>query len=159
MVSPALAADTVKLEIAAKPAAVSTLAFTDEQGNAKPFNPKPYKLSVIHFWAIWCASCIEELPQVDKAAKTYAAKGMQVIAVSMDDKNSMPKIKKFYGEHQITSLSTYFDPNNASFQSTHLAGLPGTLFLDKDGKEIAHAEGPLDWSSPEVTAFIESHLK
>lgn len=38
-------------------------------------------------------------------------------------------------------------------------GLPTTLFLDKDGHEIARAEGVLDWGNQATRDFIESHLK
>ncbi|MFT5584471.1 MAG: thiol-disulfide isomerase/thioredoxin, partial [Cognaticolwellia sp.] len=42
--------------------------------------------TVVVFWASWCAPCHVELPEADAMAKRLEAQGVQVIAVSMDER-------------------------------------------------------------------------
>lgn len=156
IVAPAFADDTVSLTIATKSA--PAISFKDDQGRTQPLSPEQHKLSIVHFWATWCAPCIAELPEVEETAKTYAEKGVYIAAVSLDGDN-MNKVKTFYASHNITHLAPYLAPDTASFNATGLQGLPGTLFIDSTGKEIARADGPLDWKGKEVTGFIEKALK
>ncbi len=37
-------------------------------------------------------------------------------------------------------------------------GMPTTLVLDRDGKEIGRLVGPADWSSPEAKRVIEAAI-
>lgn len=152
----AYAADTVGLTVES-PKAAPAVVFKTADGNMHPLNPGKDQLTAVHFWATWCVPCLAELPEVDAAAKAYDSKGFRVVAVSLD--NDIGKVAPFFAGHHITTLTPALDMGNASFMAAHLAGLPGTLFIDKNGKEIARADGPLDWKSKEVTGFIASHLK
>ena len=37
-------------------------------------------------------------------------------------------------------------------------GMPTTLIIDRNGKEIARLVGPADWASPEAIAVIEAAI-
>ena len=37
-------------------------------------------------------------------------------------------------------------------------GMPTTLIVDRNGKEIARLIGPADWASPEAIAVIEAAI-
>jgi hypothetical protein len=50
------------------------------------------------------------------------------------------------------------DENGASFRALSLRGVPSTLILNKQGKEIARAEGFVDWDAPAARKFIEETL-
>ena len=50
------------------------------------------------------------------------------------------------------------DENGASFRALSLRGVPSTLILNKQGKEIARAEGVVDWDAPAARKFIEETL-
>ncbi|MGH6893730.1 MAG: TlpA family protein disulfide reductase, partial [Dongiaceae bacterium] len=39
-----------------------------------------------------------------------------------------------------------------------IVGLPVTLLVNAEGREIARAIGPVAWDEPEIVAFIEAHL-
>src|SRR3974390_2574623 len=43
------------------------------------------KVVLLNFWATWCASCQVELPRFAAWQRKYDAKGLQILAVSMDD--------------------------------------------------------------------------
>jgi len=158
MATAAFADDNVSLTIESPKAAAAAI-FKDEKGDVHPLNPQQHKLSAVHFWATWCAPCVAELPQVDAAQQAYGDKGLRVVAISLDGDNNMPKVKQFFADHKIEHLTPYLDFGNASFKGTAAKGLPATVFIDSEGKEIARANGPLDWKKVDTTGFIESHLK
>src|SRR6476660_622921 len=66
----------------------------DETGlkNALKPNGKPL---LINFWATWCDPCREEFPDLVKLDAEYKGKGLNFIAVSLDDlsdiKSEVPK--------------------------------------------------------------------
>ncbi|WP_343671092.1 TlpA disulfide reductase family protein [Chitinophaga sp.] len=78
-----------------------TAAHTIKVGLAAPdfeqpdVNGKPIKLSdfrgkyvLVDFWASWCHPCREENPNLKKAYGVYKDKGLEVLAVSLDDRQT-----------------------------------------------------------------------
>lgn len=43
------------------------------------------KLVVLNFWASWCASCVEEIPDLDRLQERIRSRGGVVLAVSIDE--------------------------------------------------------------------------
>ena len=114
-------------------------------------------LTAVHFWATWCAPCVVELPEVDKAAAKYADKGFRVVALSLD--TDMSKVKEFYAARGIKTLTPALDADMSSIQAVQARGMPATIFYNEKGEAIARADGPLDWNGAKLTSFIESSLK
>lgn len=141
------------------PKPLPALPYSDEHGHKREVDPDGYALTAVHFWATWCVPCVEELPEVDAVFTQYAPKGLQVVPLSLDGEAHRKKIEQFYANHRIKALFPYIDIDMAAFRAAMVRGLPTTLFLDKDGHEIARAEGVLDWGNQATRDFIESHLK
>jgi thiol-disulfide isomerase/thioredoxin len=40
---------------------------------------------VLHFWATWCGPCLNELPTVARLARDLKSRGVDFVAVSLDD--------------------------------------------------------------------------
>ncbi|NBX04341.1 MAG: TlpA family protein disulfide reductase [Alphaproteobacteria bacterium] len=151
------AADSAKLAADA-PKSLPDLAFVDKVGKEYSLKDFSDKLIAVHFWATWCVPCVKEFPDVDAAQKKYGDKGFRVIAISLDQ-NAMPKVLKFFTDHQVKNLTPYLDLYMQSFANIQGRGMPTTIFVNSAGKELARAEGPLEWDSPEVQKFIEDNLK
>src|SRR5207237_8140700 len=60
------------------------------------------KIVVLNFWATWCVPCRAEMPLLVEAEKEYAPRGVAFIAVSLDDRETRPKIPDFLGEFKIS---------------------------------------------------------
>lgn len=120
------------------------------------------RLTAVHFWATWCAPCIDEMPAVDdtqeifRNTKMFGSDDFQVIPIAIDGRN-MAKVKRFFYNQKIKHLPAYIDPTQDMPKRAKLAGLPGTLFVNSKGEVVARANGPLDWQGEEVQKLLKSY--
>jgi thiol-disulfide isomerase/thioredoxin len=114
----------------------------------KDLNGQTVKLSslrghivVLSFWATWCAPCEEELPRLSAISKSYAAKNVRFIAVSIDDKKDLRKIRPFLAKHDI-GLDVWTGASADTLDRLGLGNIvPGTIILDEEGDAIARIMG------------------
>lgn len=56
------------------------------------FNPAGH-VTIVHYWATWCAPCRIEMPILDAYYRKHRAHGLDMIAVSIDQGVSTRKLK------------------------------------------------------------------
>ncbi|MAK57301.1 MAG: hypothetical protein CML26_01860 [Rhizobiales bacterium] len=110
---------------------------------------------VLNFWATWCVPCREEMPSLDALQKHFNGQPLKVVALSTD-RGSADKPKKFLKELNITELAFFHDPKSQAARDTGLFGLPTTLLLDMQGREISRLAGEAVWDAAEVKVFLEA---
>lgn len=140
------------------PGEIPDVGFTDDAGTPHRVKAEKGKLTLVHFWATWCGPCVREFPLLNALAGDYGDKGLKIFPISLDGRRSVSQVRAFYSEHAITHLPILID-DGASVQALKLRGMPTTLFLDAEGREIAFSEGPVDWTNPKMRAIIEHYLK
>lgn len=116
------------------------------------------KVVVANFWALWCAPCKVEKPLLDRLQADYAKKGLIVLAIA-DSSTDIETVRQYYAAHNITHLKPAKDQGGDIFGILRLTGLPTTLIINKNGQEIARAQGPIDWSDKEVRKILDEQLK
>ena len=57
------------------------------------FNAKG-DVTVVHYWATWCAPCRIEMPVLDAFYRKHHAQGLAMLAVSIDDSASSAKLRQ-----------------------------------------------------------------
>ena len=57
------------------------------------------KTLVLNFWATWCRPCRRELPMLNTVQQRYADKGVQIVAISLDDRQAVEGFIKATGIH------------------------------------------------------------
>ena len=58
--------------------------------------------------------------------------------------------------HNADALGAYVDTELALLHAFGAYGLPTTVLIDPSGKEVAKAQGPADWASPQFVAYFKS---
>src|SRR6185437_5864988 len=55
------------------------------------------KLLLLNFWATWCDTCVQEIPDLNQMARDLAPKGLVVLGVSVDQNQQQYKdfLKRF----------------------------------------------------------------
>lgn len=109
------------------------------------------QIVVLNFWATWCPPCIEEMPSLVEMQRRMKAKGITVVAVSVDvDEGAY---RQFLKDHNI-SLVTVRD---AAQKSNTLYGTfkyPETYIIDRNGVMRRKFIGAIDWTAPDITDFL-----
>ena len=66
---------------------------------------------------------------------------------------------KFFEKMSIDNLIKYQDPKGQLARSLKVAGLPLTIFINKDSEEVARFIGDADWSSPQAVKSLEKAIE
>ncbi len=74
------------------------------------------------------------------------------------DRGGPDKARKFLDETSATDLTLYTDPSGKLFSTLRTVGMPTTLLIGRDGKELGRLVGPADWASPEAKRLIEAAI-
>ncbi|MEM9269976.1 MAG: TlpA disulfide reductase family protein, partial [Pseudomonadota bacterium] len=137
-----------KLVLHDAPKAPVDLRFGDVDGVEHSLRSSDGKIRIVNFWATWCAPCKIEKPQLDALNKTLSGQSFEVIAIATG-RNSLKGIKRFNADLGITSLTTYLDPQNRAAAAYGALGLPVSVVLDREGREIGRITGAGAWDSEE----------
>lgn len=111
------------------------------------------KFLVVDFWASWCGPCRMEIPHMKEVYAKYKSKGVEILGVSIDKKDS--DWKKALGEEKmIWSQVCAPDAGKDIMKDYQFSGIPYIILLDKEGNILAkglRGEG--------IDAAIEEALK
>ena len=118
------------------------IIFEDFEGNTINLKEYKSKIYILNFWATWCAPCKKEMPSLDKLHKND---NIEVFAINVEKKNKN-KTKKFFKDLDIKNLSIYFDSELELTKSLSLRGLPTSIILNQDKKEVARIIGEVDFN-------------
>lgn len=130
-------------------------AFEDGEGGAVALDDFRGEVVVLNLWATWCPPCREEMPALDALATETAGSDIRVVALSTD-RGGAETVRAFYEEEGIERLAVYVDPRNRVPREMAVMGLPVTLILDREGRELARLTGAADWDAPEVVAMLRA---
>ncbi len=141
----------------AEPQAVPDLSFADADGKLRRLSEWRGKVVLLNLWATWCAPCKTEMPSLDRLQGKLESDRFTVLAVSTD-RTGPKEPAAFFIKEGITHLALYNDDTAEANVSMRAEGLPLTVILNEDGREVARLLGPADWDSPEAMAKIEKFL-
>ncbi|HEU4476156.1 MAG TPA: TlpA disulfide reductase family protein [Methyloceanibacter sp.] len=145
------------LQIKPKPVDLPDFTFADAEGKTKSLADFRGKVVILNIWATWCVPCREEMPAFDALQIKLGGKDLDVVAINID-KGGPEKAAAFLEETGATHLAFYTDPTGKLFATLKAVGMPTTLLIDREGREIARLAGPADWASPEAIAVMEAAI-
>ncbi len=95
------------------------------------------KVTIVDFWASWCAPCRVENPNVVAIYKELHSKGLNIIGVSLDKdaakwKEAIAKDKLTW--NQVSHLKFWDEPIAKQY---NVESIPATFILDASGKIVA----------------------
>ncbi len=89
------------------------------------------KVVIVHFWATWCPTCREEMTMLNSFYRANHAKGVDMIALSLDQPNMRKKAQAVMKQFAY-GAAMQEDVTNSDFVTPH--GLPVTYIIDKHGR-------------------------
>ncbi len=116
--------------------------FTLSDLNGKTFISKDMlagKRVVINFWAAWCSTCKEEIPQLQEFQKKNQADDVLFIGINVGDKAT--KAKKFQDRYHYPYL-VLLDRDKSVTKGYGVTSVPQTLILDNQGEVVFRGSRP-----------------
>jgi thiol-disulfide isomerase/thioredoxin len=136
-----------------EPKPVPTVDFVDGEGKPRTLADFKGKVVLLNVWATWCGPCREEMSTLDRLQAQLGGADFQVLALSVDQDGAQI-VRDFYAEIGIQHLELYIDENAQANRRLNAFGLPVTLLLDRQGRELGRKLGAAEWDSPEVIEYL-----
>lgn len=140
----------------AKPA--PRLGVRNRDGNAVGLDDFRGKVVLINFWATWCGPCIREMPSLVRLQAARGGSGFTVIGLSQDPEG-WPVVVPFLKKYKLAALPVYVDENTAVSRAMGIRGLPTSVLIDREGREIGRLAGLAEWDSAEALALIDFYVR
>ncbi len=97
------------------------------------------------------------MPTLDALQAELGNDRFEVVAPSID-KAGPPVVRRYFDEIGVTNLNIYVDKTMLSATALHTVGLPTTILIDGQGKELGRLVGPAEWDEPNMVSFLASSL-
>lgn len=136
---------------------IGDLAFEGPDGAPTTLNEAGEGLKLLNLWAVWCAPCRVEMPELDELHAQEGDEGFGVVALNVDF-GEADKPLAFWDEVGMSHAPFYRDPSLGTFNALKEAGiavgLPVTALVDDEGCVLASMNGPAAWASPDARALV-----
>lgn len=113
--------------IVGKPAPIIEAKLLD---SSKKVQTGSGKVTIINFWASWCAPCRAEMPAIQSYYDKHKSQGLEVLAISMDDPRDLADVRKIAQAFSFPiALKT-----DADFKGLgRIWRMPSTFVVDRNG--------------------------
>jgi len=111
---------------------------------------------LVNFWATWCPPCRGEMPGIEALWQRYREQGLAVVGVS-EDTARLAWIQQTAAELGVT-FPVLLDRQGEVGRRYHVAGLPSSVLIRRDGTIAARTVGYRDWTSDGARVLVQRLL-
>lgn len=90
------------------------------------------KPTLVVFWATWCPPCRREIPLLKKLDKEYGPKGLQIVALALNYRETKDVVAKFIKDHELP-YTVLWDEDNKTADAYSVTGIPTAVLVDAKG--------------------------
>lgn len=112
---------------------------------------------LLNLWATWCGPCEWEMPSIERLHRDFAASGLKVVAVAVDDPGFEERVRQFVARHGLT-FEVLSEGTGAIERLYQARGLPATYLIGRDGIIRKRIAGASDWNSAANRALVAQLL-
>ena len=139
------------------PEAVPNTIFLDASGKERTLKDWQGKVVLLNLWATWGAPCRKEMPSLDRLQAELGSDKFEVVAVSVD-KTGIDGAKKFLNQIKVSQLGVFADPSIKLGTELKAIGMPATILIDRESREVGRLVGPAEWDSEDAKRLIKAML-
>jgi thiol-disulfide isomerase/thioredoxin len=132
-------------------------AFQNASGQSVSLESFRGRVVLLNLWATWCIPCRKEMPALDRLQAALGGADFEVVALSLD-RGGAAASKKFLDATGATKLALYVDPTAKLANEFKAVGLPTTLLIGRDGREIGRLLGPAEWDAEDAKTLVRAAM-
>ena len=119
----------------------------DQNGNTHTLDDYIGKTIILHFYAIDCFACLDELPNIEKLYNDYNQNKDDVIILGIANTSRNPKkdIKKFLTKNNYTFTS--LNASNKLFNKYYVTTYPNTYIINSNGNIVFTSFGSMTYDT------------
>ena len=136
-----------------RPKPLPNVHFRVEKGKSLGLLDLRGKVVVLNLRATWCIPCRKEMPTLDRLQAELGGPTFEVVALSID-RRGMKAVDPFFREIGITHLARYLDTGGGAAGQLGVFGLPTTILIDREGRELGRLVGPAEWDRADMIEFL-----
>ena len=155
LAQPAAAQPFGEFALRDEPASLPEVGFANEAGRPGRLADFQGKVVLLNIWATWCLPCREEMPTLDRLQAKLGGSDFEVVALSID-RAGPEAVQAFYAEIGIENLALRIDDSGRAAGTLGAVGLPTTILIDREGRDLGRLIGPSEWDKPEMVAFLRT---
>jgi thiol-disulfide isomerase/thioredoxin len=125
----------------------------DEAGTTRSLDDFAGRVILLNIWATWCPPCRQEMPTLDRLEKRLGGADFGVLPLCIDEAG-IGRGRQFYDEIGLVNLPLYWAESLRAQFALAFIGLPTTLLIDRQTREIGRLQGPFAWDSDDAVAQI-----
>lgn len=154
---PAGAEGLEKFIRAKEPQPAPDVEFTELGGAPARLSDFRGRVVLVNLWATWCAPCVKEMPSLVKLQETIGTRDFVVLALS-SDRGGARVVEPFIAENGLETLAVYLDPKGNATRKLGARGLPTSILLDRQGRELGRMLGSAEWDSAAAVDLVRSAI-
>lgn len=124
---------------------------------AKSLDDYRGQVVLLNIWATWCLPCRVEMPAIEDLQRTMGPRGLEVVAVSIDDPGQEQTVREFARKYGLT-FQILHDPSGAIEKQYQTTGVPETFVIGRDGVIRKKVIGASRWNSDDNRALFAQLL-
>jgi len=125
-------------------------------------NDEPYvrndftkKITIVNFWATWCAPCVEEIPSLNRLKQKMAGLPFELISINYaEDKKT---VNEFMNTINV-EFPVLIDKDGAFAKQWNVISYPSTFIIDTHGKIKYGVNSAILWDDPDLIDTIKALL-
>lgn len=114
--------------------------FQDTQGHLAPLTHLKNQWVIINYWASWCASCLKEIPELNRFYQNHQHENVLLYGVNYDQL-PLDNLRTSVADAHIKFPVLADDPN-ALWQIGDIEVLPATFIINPEGRVVKKLVGP-----------------
>jgi hypothetical protein len=93
------------------------------------------------------------MASLNHLASLFANKNIRIVPISIDISGAVT-VQSFYERLGLSNLPIYVDPSKNVMDALGIIGIPTTILIGRNGREIGRMVGPAQWDAPESVKHI-----
>jgi len=139
------------------PRPIPSPSFADEYGLDLTLDDFRGRIVLVNLWATWCAPCRAEMQTLDLLQEKLGSDAFHVLPLCVDG-SGLSSVRRYYNATGLNSVAIYLTDDVAAFRAFGMEGLPTTILIDPQGRELGRVSGPANWNSRQVRTRFQSMI-